>query len=48
MDPRLKYFREMNDRAKEMAREEASRIVVPGQQGPQNVSPGPGGKFRIE
>ena len=38
----------LNDRAKEMAREEASRIVVPGQQGPQNMSPGPGGKFRIE
>ena len=38
----------LNDRAKEMAREEASRIVVPGQQGPQNMAPGPGGKFRIE
>ena len=35
----------LNDRAKEMAREEASRIVVPGQQGQQNMSPGPGGKF---
>ena len=38
----------LNDRAKEMAREEASRIVVPGQQAPQNMAPGPGGKFRIE
>ena len=38
----------LNDRAKEMAREEASRIVVPGQQTPQNMPPGPGGKFRIE
>lgn len=38
----------LNDRAKEMAREEASRIVVPGQQTPQNMPPGPGGKFRID
>lgn len=38
----------LNDRAKEMAREEASRIVVPGQQTPQNMPPGSGGKFRID
>lgn len=38
----------LNDRAKEMAREEASRIVVPGQQTPQNMPPGPGGKFRVD
>ena len=38
----------LNDRAKEMAREEASRIVVPGQQTPQNMPPSPGGKFRID
>ena len=38
----------LNDRAKEMAREEASRIVVPGQQTPHNMPPGPGGKLRID
>lgn len=38
----------LNDRAKEMAREEASRIVVPGQQAPQNMTPGPGGKFKLD
>ena len=39
----------LNDRAKEMAREEASRIVVPGQGGGA-MSPGaaPGGKFRLD
>ena len=40
----------LNDRAKEMAREEASRIVVPGQNPGglgQGGAPG-GGKFRIE
>ena len=39
----------LNDRAKEMAREEASRIVVPGQ-GPNPVPTGGpgGGKFRLE
>ncbi len=39
----------LNDRAKEMAREEASRIVVPGQ-GAGAMPPGgaPGGKFRLD
>ncbi len=39
----------LNDRAKEMAREEASRIVVPGQ-GPSPMPTGgaAGGKFRLE
>ena len=39
----------LNDRAKEMAREESSRIVVPGQ-GPSPMPPGtvPGGKFRVD
>ena len=39
----------LNDRAKEMAREEASRIVVPGQ-GAAPMQPGgaPGGKFRLD
>ena len=39
----------LNDRAKEMAREEASRIVVPGQ-GTGAMPPGgaPGGKFRLD
>ena len=39
----------LNDRAKEMAREEASRIVVPGQ-GPGAMPQGgaPGGKFRLD
>jgi len=39
----------LNDRAKEMAREEASRIVVPGQgQAPMSPGGGPGGKFRLD
>ena len=38
----------LNDKAKEMAREEASRIVVPGQQNPQGIAPGAGGKFRLD
>ncbi len=45
----------LNERAREMAREEASRIVVPGQGGAPGVPgagmPGagmPGGKFRLE
>ena len=39
----------LNERAKEMAREEASRIVVPGQGAPSGGMPGmPGGKFGLE
>ena len=37
----------LNERAREMAREEASRIVVPGQ-GPAGGMPGRGGKFIID
>lgn len=37
----------LNERAREMAREEASRIVVPGQE-PAGLRPGrPGGKFSL-
>ena len=39
----------LNDRAKEMAREEASRIVVPGQgTGAMPSGAAPGGKFRLD
>ena len=42
----------LNERAREMAREEASRIVVPGQGGPGDLGglPGgrPGGKFILK
>ena len=42
----------LNERAREMAREEASRIVVPGQGGgpgmPGGIPGMPGGKFRLE
>ena len=40
----------LNDRARELAREEASRIVVPGQPGPGAARPPvrPGGKFILE
>ena len=39
----------LNERAREMAREEASRIVVPGQESPiAGMRPGrPGGKFSL-
>ncbi len=37
----------LNERAREMAREESSRIVVPGQ-GPTGGIPGRGGKFIID
>jgi hypothetical protein len=41
----------LNERAKELAREEASRIVVPGQGGPglpSGMPTGPGGKLIID
>lgn len=42
----------LNERAREMARDEASRIVVPGQEPGMPGMPGagipPGGKFRID
>ena len=44
----------LNERARELAREEASRIVVPGQGAAQDLGgtpggmPGGGGKFRID
>ena len=39
----------LNERAREMAREESSRIVVPGQQPSPTFRPGrPGGKFSLE
>ena len=42
----------LNERARELAREEASRIVVPGQGGGAPGIPGamprPGGKFRLD
>ena len=38
----------LNERAREMAREEASRIVVPGQGGPAGLTGRPGGKFTLD
>ena len=41
----------LNDKAREMAREEASRIVVPGQNqagGLPGIPGGPGGKFELK
>ena len=40
----------LNDKAREMAREEASRIVVPGQNQGGGIPgmPGPGGKFELK
>jgi hypothetical protein len=40
----------LNERARELVREEASRIVVPGQAGPGGIPgmPGRGGKFIID
>jgi len=38
----------LNERAREMAREEASRIVVPGQTAPGGLPGRPGGKFILE